>query len=80
MYLIKKKLCWISGNGKRINFWHDIWKEESPFIDKIPLKMRSDSLENVCLIMLSQRLFILIPMNDIQDKIISKFLYDGNFL
>lgn len=32
-------------NSKNINFWHDIWMEESPFIDKITQNMRTQTTE-----------------------------------
>lgn len=40
-YLIKRGLRWILGNGEKIKFWHDKWIEESPLIDYIPQKLRS---------------------------------------
>lgn len=33
---IKRGLKQILGNGKSINFWHYIWLNDRPLIDKIP--------------------------------------------
>lgn len=40
-YLIREGLCWILGNGKRINFWYDVWIEKSPLIAKASQENRS---------------------------------------
>lgn len=34
-YFIKRGLKWILGNGKRINFGHNIWLNDNPLINKI---------------------------------------------
>lgn len=35
-YLINKRICWVLGNGNRINFWHDIQTKNLSLINKIP--------------------------------------------
>lgn len=40
-YLLKRGIRWCLGNGNKIRFWYDNWMEDSPSIEKIPLKQRS---------------------------------------
>lgn len=44
--MVKKGLYWTLGNGEKVNFLHDIWREESPVIGKIPQEWRSRIIEN----------------------------------
>lgn len=37
---LMKKVCWIIGNGEMINYWPDIWMDESSLIEKISQQCR----------------------------------------
>lgn len=40
--LLKKGHIWTLGNSNNINFWHDIWMEESSLLDKVIIGKEND--------------------------------------